>query len=210
MFLSPNEILVIAGRSKRWPRDRSLPAPVTHTSAHKAAAAAPCGMWYCGFAMRTDCRLHPAGAGWSDRARHHAGEPRQGLVPRSWAGDLEHRYLTRQRFHENRLRQQSVGGSAYAAGLAATPAGCCLQDGGRGVRRDGSASITQTCAGSELLFARSAAPGPTSQTCAAECFRSRAELLFARSYRRRFRSRSCCCRRFRSAVAGCFCRYCFQ
>src|SRR5271170_8082830 len=78
----------------------------------------------------------------------------------------------------------------YAAGSTATPAGCCLQDGGTAARLGGSASITQICAGAELLFARSAAPGPRSQTCAAECFRSRAEVLFARLQRRRFRSRS--------------------
>ena len=50
-----------------------------------------------------------------------------------------------------------------------------------GLRRGGSASKTQTCAEAELLFARCSHPGPTSQTSAAECFRSRAELLFARS-----------------------------
>ena len=68
----------------------------------------------------------------------------------------------------------------YAAESAARPEGCCLQDGAGRAMRGGSASITQICAGAELLFARWAAPEPTSQTCAAECFRSRAEVLFAR------------------------------
>ena len=73
------------------------------------------------------------------------------------------------------------------------------------LRPGASASITQTCAGAELLFARLLGPAPTSQTSAAECFRSRAEVLFARLRRRCFRSRSFCCWRFRSAAAGCFC-----
>ena len=52
--------------------------------------------------------------------------------------------------------------------------------------RGGSASKIQTWARTELLFARFWSPAPSSQTPAAECFRSKAELLFARSRRRPF------------------------
>ena len=90
------------------------------------------------------------------------------------------------------MRQESATG----------PDGCCLQDHADDTGRGGSASITQICAGAELLFARWAAPEPTSQTCAAECFRSRAEVLFARLHSRRLRSRSFCCWRLRSAACG--------
>ena len=54
----------------------------------------------------------------------------------------------------------------------------------RGLRSGASASITHTWPRAELLFARCSAPAPTSQTSAAECFRSRAEVLFARLRRR--------------------------
>jgi hypothetical protein len=81
----------------------------------------------------------------------------------------------------------------YPADAASKPEGCCLQDGGTGPGRGASVSITHTWAGTELLFARWAVPAPTSQTCAAECFRSRAEVLLARWRSRRLRSRACCC-----------------
>jgi hypothetical protein len=80
----------------------------------------------------------------------------------------------------------------YAAGSAATAAACCLQDGCGGSGWGGSASITQTCAGAELLFARCVVPEPMSQTCAAEYLRSRTEMLFARLQSLRFWSRSFC------------------
>jgi len=93
--------------------------------------------------------------------------------------------------------------SVYPAKAASKPEGCCLQDEDAGFRGEASASITNTCAGAELLFARNSAPAPTSQTAAAECFRSRAEVLFARLCRCCLRSRSFCCWRFRSTVLGC-------
>ena len=64
--------------------------------------------------------------------------------------------------------------------VVSRPEGCCLQGGGARSRDGASASITNTWEGAELLFARNSAPAPTSQTAAAECFRSRAEVLLAR------------------------------
>src|SRR5208283_3393437 len=68
----------------------------------------------------------------------------------------------------------------YPAESESTPERCCWQDSDCGPRRGGSASRTQTCAGAELLLARCSRFTPTSQTCAADCFRSKAELLLAR------------------------------
>ena len=97
--------------------------------------------------------------------------------------------------------------SVYPAEAAWIPGRCCLQDSETGGLRGGSASRIQTCARTELLFARFRRPAPRSQTSAAECFRSKAELLFARSRRRCFWSRTCCCWRLRSTAAGCCSRY---
>ena len=67
--------------------------------------------------------------------------------------------------------------------------------------RDGEVlQSPRSWAEAELLFARSPRAGPTSQTCAAECFRSRAEVLFARLHSCRFRSRGFCCWRFWSTL----------
>jgi hypothetical protein len=75
----------------------------------------------------------------------------------------------------------SIAGFLYPAKAENAPAGCCLQDSLPGPLRRGSASITQTCPETELLFARSAASPFKSQTAAAERFRSKTEVLFARS-----------------------------
>ena len=42
----------------------------------------------------------------------------------------------------------------YPADTAGAPGRCCLQDSDRGGLRGGNASRIQTCAGTELLFAR--------------------------------------------------------
>jgi hypothetical protein len=95
----------------------------------------------------------------------------------------------------------------YPAEAGWAPGRCCLQDSDCGGLRGGSASRIQTCAGTELLFARPSRPEPRSQISAAERFRSKAELLLARSPRRRLRSRTRCRWRLRSTDSGCFPRY---
>jgi hypothetical protein len=67
----------------------------------------------------------------------------------------------------------------YPAETAGAPGRCCWQDSETGGLRGGSASRIQTCAGAELLLARCSRSDPSSQTSAAERFRSKAELLFA-------------------------------
>jgi hypothetical protein len=94
----------------------------------------------------------------------------------------------------------------YPAETAGAPGRCCWQDSETGGLRGGSASRIQTCAGAELLLARCSRSDPSSQTSAAERFRSKAELLFARSRRRRFWSPTSCRWRLRATAVGCWSR----
>lgn len=81
------------------------------------------------------------------------------------------------------LSFESGSGFCCPAETAPMRAGYCLQDSMAGPNRRATGSITQTCEGTELLFARSPTPAFKNQTPAAQCFKSKAELLFARSSR---------------------------
>src|SRR5262249_48743396 len=83
------------------------------------------------------------------------------------------------------------------------PGGCSLQDSDP---EEPTLWKTRTSEKATLFFTRSAVSAPTSQTSAAERFRSRATLFFTRLVTRRCRSRWRCRVRFRSADSGCVCQ----
>src|SRR5271157_3844642 len=84
------------------------------------------------------------------------------------------------------VRSQHLSDARYNRKLVGSPYRCSCQEPAQADTFWLSGWKINTCAEAKLFLSRSPTWGPTSQTPAAECFRSKATLFLTRRWRRRF------------------------